>query len=163
MTVQLARLNADEWARLRAIRLRALGDAPDAFGSTLEEAAARLPEAWATQLVDLPTFVAVENGRDDGMVRCARDENRGATAWLISMWVAPEARRRGVGGLLIDAVVDWARASGINRLLLDVADHNAAAIALYASRGFQPTGEVSTLPPPREHIREHQRELRLRD
>ena len=38
---------------------------------------------------------------------------------------------------------------------------NASAIALYARKGFQPNGEVSALPPPREHIREHQRELKI--
>jgi GNAT superfamily N-acetyltransferase len=78
-----------------------------------------------------------------------------------SMWVAANVRRTGVGGVLVDAVIEWARSSGVNRLLLDVADNNAPAIALYARKGFQPNGEVSTFPPPREHIREHQRELRL--
>ena len=77
------------------------------------------------------------------------------------MWVAPEARRKGVGGALVDAVIEWARSAGVKRLLLDVADNNAPAIALYIQKGFQPNGEVSTFPPPREHIREHQRELRL--
>ena len=94
-------------------------------------------------------------------MRCARDTANTDTAWLISMWVAPEVRRRGVGGLLVDGVVDWARSSGVIRLLLDVSDSNAPAIALYARKGFTPNGEVGTLPPPREHIREHQRELRL--
>jgi len=77
------------------------------------------------------------------------------------MWVAPEVRRRGVGGMLVDAVIEWARSNGVTRLLLDVADNNAPAIELYARKGFEPNGEVGTLPPPREYIREHQRELRL--
>jgi GNAT superfamily N-acetyltransferase len=109
----------------------------------------------------MPTFVAVKGDRDVGMVRCSHDESAEETAWLISMWVAPEARRAGVGGALVDAVIDWARSNGVRRLLLDVADHNAAAIALYARKGFKPNGEVSVMPPPREHICEHQRELRL--
>jgi GNAT superfamily N-acetyltransferase len=146
---------------LRAIRLRALLDAPDAFGSTFEEAVARPEESWSQQVLELPTFVAVVDGLDVGMVRCARHETKVETAWLISMWVAPEARRVGVGGALVDAVIEWARSNGVNRLLLDVADRNPPAIALYARKGFEPNGEVSTLPPPREHVREHQRELRL--
>jgi ribosomal protein S18 acetylase RimI-like enzyme len=77
------------------------------------------------------------------------------------MWVAPEARRTGVGEALVDAVIEWAGSNGVKRLRLDVADNNAAAIALYIREGFQPNGKVSALPPPREHIREHQRELRL--
>jgi GNAT superfamily N-acetyltransferase len=159
--VVFERLTAEEGPRLRTIRLRALLDAPDAFGSTLEETAARQAGSWSQQLLDLPTFVAVKDGLDVGVVRCVRDKARTETAWLISMWVAADVRREGVGGALVDAVVEWARSSGVTRLLLDVADDNAPAIALYARKGFHPNGEVSTFPPPREHIREHQRELRL--
>ncbi len=159
--LRLTQLTTDEGPRLRSIRLRALLDSPEAFGSTLEETAARPAESWSKQLRDLPTFVAINDGLDVGVVRGARDEARVETAWLISMWVAPEARRRGVGGVLVDAVIEWARSNGVTRLLLDVADNNAPAIELYARKGFEPNGEVSTLPPPREHIREHQRELRL--
>ena len=77
------------------------------------------------------------------------------------MWVAPEARGQGVGNALIDAVIEYARSSGASRLLLDVADHNQQAIALYARKGFKLNGKTGTLPAPRNHIREHQRELRL--
>ena len=159
--LRIKQLTTDEGPRLRSIRLRALLDAPDAFGSTLEETAARPADSWSKQLVDLPTFVAINDGVDVGVVRCARDEARIDSASLISMWVAPEVRRRGVGGVLVDAVIEWARSNGVTRLFLDVADNNAPAIKLYSRKGFAPNGEVGTLPPPREHIREHQRELWL--
>src|SRR5262245_23825317 len=143
--VRVVRLQADDWPRLRALRLRALAEAPDAFSATFEEAAARTPENWAKQLDDLPTFVAVDDALDVGMVRCAPDATPG-TAWLISMWVAPDVRQHGIGGALVDAVTGWARANRVVRLLLDVADHNAAAVALYARKGFEPTGEAGTMP-----------------
>jgi GNAT superfamily N-acetyltransferase len=159
--IRLERLTAEDGPRLRAIRLRALRDAPDAFSSTFEEAAARPPGDWSRQLLELPTFVAVSDGLDVGIVRCARDGTSGETAWLMSMWVAPEMRRKGVGAALVDAVIDWARANGVIRLLLDVADHNTSAIALYERKKFAPNDGAATFPPPREHIREHQWELRL--
>jgi GNAT superfamily N-acetyltransferase len=159
--VKLTQLAAVDWERLRAIRLRALLDAPDAFGSTFNDAAARSPESWSKQLLDMPTFVAASDGVDVGVVRCAPDESRTDTAWLISMWVAPEARHKGIAGVLVDAVIEHARAKGVARVLLDVADNNAPAIALYARKGFQPNGAVGALPPPRQHVREHQRELWL--
>jgi GNAT superfamily N-acetyltransferase len=159
--MHLTELGATEWERLRAIRLRALLDTPDAFSSTFDEVAARPAESWSRQLVQLPTFLAVSDGLDVGMVRCAPDDTRTDTAWLISMWVAPEMRRQGVGAALVDAVIDWARSHGVTRLVLDVADHNTSAIALYERRGFQRNGNVRTLPPPRDHIREHQLELRF--
>jgi ribosomal protein S18 acetylase RimI-like enzyme len=77
------------------------------------------------------------------------------------MWVAPEARGHGVGEQLILAVKDWARSAGHARLLLDVADGNLPAVALYERMGFEPTGEIGSLPPPREHVAEHRRALDL--
>lgn len=159
--MEIQRLAAHEGPRLRAIRLRSLAEAPDAFGSTCDEAAARTPDSWAAQLREIPAFAAVVDGEDAGIVRGARDDSRADTAWLISMWVAPEVRGQGVGEALIDAVVRWARSSGARRLLLDVGDHNQPAIALYARKGFEPNGTTGSLPAPRNHIREHQRELRL--
>jgi ribosomal protein S18 acetylase RimI-like enzyme len=159
--VQLIQLRTTEWQRLRSIRLSALRDSPDAFGSTLDEANGWSAEAWSEQLGQLPTMVAVKDGADVGMARWAQDQNRPDTAWLISMWVAPIARRAGVGSALINAIVERVRAAGITRLLLDVADDNAAAIALYELNGFAPNGQIGSLPPPRTHIREHRRERRL--
>jgi GNAT superfamily N-acetyltransferase len=159
--IRCEQLTAEEGSRLRGIRLRALRDAPDAFSSTFEETAARPPDDWSRQLLELPTFVAVSNGLDVGMVRCVRHKSSMTTAHLISMWVAPEMRRQGVGAALVDAVIEWARSNGVSRLLLAVADRNRSAIALYARKGFAANGRVGAFPPPREHIREHQRELRL--
>ena len=96
-----------------------------------------------------------------GLVRGALDDLQPDAAWLISMWVSPEVRGQGVGEALIDAVVGWARVSGARRVLLDVGDHNQPAIALYARKSFEPNGTIGSLPTPRSHIREHQRELQL--
>jgi GNAT superfamily N-acetyltransferase len=159
--MEIQRLSIDEARRLRHIRLRALADTPDAFGSTYAEVAAHPLAEWSKQLQEIATFVAVHDGKDLGLVRCASDEHHHDTAWLISMWVTPEARGQGVGNALIDAVIECARSSGASRLLLDVGDYNQQAIALYARKGFQPNGQTGSLPAPRNHIREHQRELRL--
>ena len=109
----------------------------------------------------MATFVAVHGQSDVGVVRCAADKERADTVWLLSMLVAPEARGQGVGDALIDAVVSSAHAWGSAQIILDVGDYNTCGIALYARKGFEPNGIVGHLPPPREHIREHQRELRL--
>ena len=156
-------LGTHEVSRLRAVRLRALQDAPDAFSATFAEATARTEGDWEKQLAKLLTFVAVEDGRDLAMVRCIRDQHSVDTAWLLSMWVAPEARRAKVGSALVDLVVAWARSNGIARLVLDVADLSTAAVALYESKGFRRNGNVGSMPPPRQHIHEHQRELALQD
>lgn len=144
---------------LRAIRLRALRDAPEAFGTTFAEASGWPMESWTRQLAELATFIAVIDGVDVGLARGGPHDGKPGAAILLSMWVAPEARGKGVGDALIDTVVGWARSAGYSRLLLDVGDHNEPAIGLYARKGFKPTGETSTLPPPRTHIPEHERAL----
>jgi GNAT superfamily N-acetyltransferase len=157
----IQRLRGGEGERLRAIRLRALRDCPIAFGTTFEEAAARPLEQWDRQLETLATFVAKAGGCDVGLARGARADHSHDAGYLLSMWVAPEARRRGIGSDLIDAVVDWARTEGLARLLLDVGEANAPAIALYTRKGFVRNGVTGMLPPPREHVREIQLEMRL--
>lgn len=153
----IQRLHPHEGPRLRSLRLRALRDAPEAFASTWAETASRPPESWTRQLRELATFVATRSGADLGMVRGGPDHDHPNTAWLLSMWVAPEARGQGIGEALIEALVRWARDAGYARVLLEVGDHNTPAIALYARMGFVANGEVSRLAPPREHVTEHQR------
>lgn len=161
--VRFEQLTASDAQRFRMLRLRALRDSPDAFGATYEQAFARAIEEWSRQLADIPTFVAVRDGVDIGLARSADDKDESTSGWLISLWVAPEARRRGVAGALIDLVIDNARARGLTKLLLDVADTNAGAIELYDRKGFVRTGETTAFPPPRQHIREHRRVLLLAD
>ena len=146
---------------MRSIRLRALADAPEAFATTFDEAAETPVESWERQLQQLATFVATADGSDLGMARGAHHDQLPDSGYLISMWVAPEARRRGVAADLIDAVVGWARTEGFHRLILDVAEGNAPAVALYLRKGFVPNGTFGKMPPPREHIREIQLEMRL--
>jgi ribosomal protein S18 acetylase RimI-like enzyme len=159
--MEIQRLDPTEGRRLREIRLRTLRDAPEAFGSTYEDLASRPPESWRQRLEDLPTFVAVADGRDVGVVRCAPDKGPDDTAWLISMWVEPAARGKGVGEALIDEVAGHARSRGARRLLLEVAEKNLSAIALYTRKGFRPTGETKPFPPPRQHLLKVEYELDL--
>ena len=153
-------LSKSDWPRLKRIRLAALEDAPDAFGTTIKTAREMPDDAWRQQAEDLPTFVATVDGSDIGMVRGATAASK-SDAYLISMWVSPTARGRRVGEQLINAIVDWSRDAGFKRLLLDVADDNAPAIALYERVGFMPTGETNRYPSPRPHITEHRRALTL--
>ena len=68
-------------------------------------------------------------------------------AWFVldegeigNLAVAREARRRGIGALLLDGAIAAVRASDVDTLYLEVRDSNAAARALYASRGFVEVG-----------------------
>jgi ribosomal protein S18 acetylase RimI-like enzyme len=60
---------------------------------------------------------------------------------LISMWVAPEARRGGAATALIDTIVAWALDEGASRVALAVRSDNASAIDLYKACGFVEVGQ----------------------
>jgi ribosomal protein S18 acetylase RimI-like enzyme len=156
----IQRLAEADWALARDLRLRALADAPDAFAATLADEVGFSETRWRGRLANAhaATFVAGDGDRHEGIVVGGPFED---AAGLFSLWVAPEARGRGLGVSLVEAVIAWARDEGHARLLLDVGDHNAAAIALYAALGFERTGRTGTLPAPRTHVREHRRALEL--
>lgn len=157
----ILQLHPPDWQRYRDIRLRALADTPDAFGRQFDSENLFDEEEWVLRLQrsDAIHFAATEpSGNDVGLVAGAPYDD---DAGLYSMWVSPEARGQGVGSALIDEVIQWAKVNNRKRLLLDVGDNNTPAIKLYESKGFHPTGITGTLPPPREHIKEHQRQLLL--
>ena len=59
---------------------------------------------------------------------------------LADIAVAPEGRRRGVGGMLLDRVIAESSARRLRALYLEVRESNSAARALYASRDFELVG-----------------------
>jgi ribosomal-protein-alanine N-acetyltransferase len=68
-------------------------------------------------------------------------------AWFVldegeigNLAVASETRRHGVGAQLLDGAIAAVRKSDVDTLYLEVRDSNAAARALYASRGFVEVG-----------------------
>ena len=61
--------------------------------------------------------------------------------WLEDLYVSEQARGRGVGRTLTQAVIDRATARGCRRGELDVSSENPAAMALYRSLGFD-TGKT---------------------
>lgn len=61
-------------------------------------------------------------------------------AEIANLAVAPSARRRGVGGLLLDRISEDLAGLGVRSLFLDVRESNAGARALYESRSFRPVG-----------------------
>ncbi|NUW32271.1 GNAT family N-acetyltransferase [Nonomuraea sp. SMC257] len=143
--IVLVELGVGDVDRLREIRLRALLDAPEAFASTYAREKDFTPEQWAERLgaPESRWLVAADGTADLGLV-CAREEEGGVH--LLAMWVAPEARGRRVGSLLVDEVIAGARAAGAEEVRLWCVDSNESALALYRRRGFTPTGQTMRLP-----------------
>jgi ribosomal-protein-alanine N-acetyltransferase len=101
--------------------------------------AAAFPAPWdATALAGLLTqagVFAVEQPDGFILLRTVADE-----AEILTLAVHPKARRLGLGARLVREGVAGAAAQGATRLFLEVADDNAAALALYARAGFSEAG-----------------------
>lgn len=138
MTIELLRVTADDWEAWRAVRLRALADAPEAFGSTLADWAEAPEHRWRTRL-SLPGALDLVVRLGDRWVALASgvpDPDDPARAELISMWVDPAVRGQGVARMLIDAIAHWAAATGATTLELSVIPDNAVARRAYERNGF---------------------------
>ncbi|WP_160573851.1 GNAT family N-acetyltransferase [Actinomadura physcomitrii] len=131
-------LDVEDWALYRAVRLTALADSPEAFSSTLAREKAFVPDVWQERLAARNTFMAETEDGPGGIVTVLATED--GTAELVGMWVAPAARGRGVGDLLIRAALGWTAERGLAELRLWVVDGNRRAERLYARHGFARTG-----------------------
>ncbi len=147
---RLRELGAEDDGAAWALRRRALGESPDAFGSHLDElpslpayralqeerrrtqaqrvVGAFMPGATGEALVGVVT-----------VVRQSRLKTR-HRADLYGLYVAPEARRVGVGQALVAAAVRAAGELGADRLELTVTADNEAARRLYDEAGFRTWG-----------------------
>lgn len=137
MTARIERLRPGEGDRWRRIRLKALQEAPYAFGTTYAQASQWSASRWEAQVVEFATFVAVLDGRDVSVARGAAHP-RNDERELVGMWVDPKARRQGISAQLIEAVVAWAMAAGATMLVLDVVEGNVPASPLDDRAGFLP-------------------------
>lgn len=99
-------------------------------------------DAWSESLIadgvagDLPTVSYLVAEHDGVLVGHAVASVVADIAELQRIAVAPAHRRTGLASALLAAVVAQARAAGADRLLLEVREDNAAALAFYAARGF---------------------------
>ncbi|GAA3548791.1 N-acetyltransferase [Aeromicrobium flavum] len=138
MTLTIAPVSPGDWRRWRAVRTRALDEDPAAFACSAHAwiEGGDTEERWRARIAARGRlFLATdEHGRDVGMIGLTADEE----PELISMWVAPEARRAGAGRQLVETVLQVA---GSRPVRLRVMADNRDAIAFYAGCGFVLTGD----------------------
>ena len=142
----ITRANADLF---RQIRLRALQDSPTAFCSTYAREAAFDDGEWARRVQVWSGeqgigFLAMEGQQPCGITGALME--RCNQAQLVSMWTAAEYRNRGIGHLLVDAVVAWAIRRGVLVLRLMVTSCNEQAMRFYDRLGFVRTGRTEPYP-----------------
>lgn len=150
------RLSEDDWERLAPLRLAALRTDQDAFGSSLAREEGFRESHWRMRLRSSAWLVASQGGTDVGLACVIQEPGaQEHERHLVSFWVRPEARRRGVGRALLDEAARWASQDGATRLTLWLVRGNDGAADVYRGAGFAPTGE--TMPLPRDPSRTEER------
>jgi ribosomal-protein-alanine N-acetyltransferase len=108
--------------------------------AALHAAAFPPAEAWGADAIGMMlampgAFGLWREGEGFVLARVAGDE-----AEILTLVVAPAARRRGLGAMLMAGAMAAAAARGAGAMFLEVAESNAAARRLYGALGFAEVG-----------------------
>lgn len=142
-------LRASEVQAYKALRDHALAHHEDAFTSDAATEAQRTAQSYAARLgadaAGTFTLGAFRGDRLVGAVTCERDPRSKVrhTGHVTGMMVHVDEQHRGVGGALLEALLERAAADEeLHQLTLNVTAGNAVAERLYERAGFQRYGTL---------------------
>ncbi|ANM30404.1 hypothetical protein ABI59_13720 [Acidobacteria bacterium Mor1] len=145
--MRIETLSPKYFGAYRALRLRALREEPHAFQSSFEQEAAKSDAEWKRERLQSPhitMFCALEQDEVLGTCGCRFEERVKVRhkAMLIAVYVAPEARGRGLARSLSEVALGHAFGRDeIEAVHLTVTGGNDPALRLYESLGFESWGE----------------------
>jgi GNAT superfamily N-acetyltransferase len=148
-TITIRRSDRRDWRALKAIRLEALADTPDAYGSTWNENSKWSDAQWKNAASRRLYYLAFRDEEVVGMASGGLNDMHPGTRWLYGMYVTPSDRGSGTADQLVATVCAWARGEGADEIYLHVTSSVARARAFYTRLGFRPNGE--TFPMDRDH------------
>jgi ribosomal protein S18 acetylase RimI-like enzyme len=154
-SIEIVSSTPDQWETYREIRLRGLLEEPQAFPRTYEEAKAFPQEKWLQRASNPHNFIAIENGIPLGtMGALISDESGNKIATIIGVFVARDARGKGIGTRLLRAVLDKIKQDPtIRTVKLSVNKDQIPAVNLYKKFGFKITGEkIEKLGDGKDHL-----------
>jgi ribosomal protein S18 acetylase RimI-like enzyme len=142
MPVVLRALGADDALAYRSLRLRALTEHPEAFLASAEEEGLLSLAAWQDRLQATAAKCSLGAFQDEELLAMGTLVRGGRAkiahvADIFAVYVAPSARREGLGRRLVSALVEQARLwHGVRKIKLTVNAENAQALRLYEALGF---------------------------
>lgn len=140
---RVERVTEATWRTYRDIRVAALIDMPQAFGSSYEQARALADEEVVERVTTSPHWLALQGERPVGTVALwAAPHLEPGGQMLVGLWIAGAMRGSGVGGDLVEAALGWARDQGAPRVVLHVMEGNEVARQRFEGIGFRPTGRM---------------------
>ena len=148
--VVVRRLNAGDLRAYKVLRDDMLEGHPEAFTSDAQTEGHRRAEDYLPRLgLERPegghlTFGAWQATSLLGAIGLERDMRPKVRhiGHVVGMMVRDDAQSRGIGRMLLDALIEEARAAALELLTLTVTDGNASALRLYESTGFAHFGTL---------------------
>ena len=131
--MKISQLSEDSWLRFKTIRLKGLLEDPLAFGGNYEEELHFDEAQWRNSTSNM--WFALIDDRIVGMIGLIKDINS-SNGQLISFWVEPSYRRKGIGKALVFAIQEYARNNSMEKLFLFVTVTQETSIRLYEKMGF---------------------------
>jgi phosphinothricin acetyltransferase len=135
--VSIRQLEATDWQGVRAIYLQGI-----ATGQATFETTAPTWEAWTVAHLEFARVVALSDGELCGWAALSPVSKRAAYAGVaeVSVYVAEEFRKRGIGLKLLQRLIAESEQHGIWTLQASVFPENAATVALHKRGGFREVG-----------------------
>lgn len=137
----IKQLTAEDWKIWKELRLEALKNSPESFGSSYEEESNWHDLDFQNSLTKSDIFGVFV---DDSLVSCAgfycltlaKTKHRGV---IWGMYTRPEYRGQGIAGALIQTIIRHAK-SHVAQLHLTCVTSNLGAVAFYREHGFKTYG-----------------------
>ncbi|WP_029040983.1 GNAT family N-acetyltransferase [Cucumibacter marinus] len=142
MNFAIRRLTRADGAALRALRLKALADAPEAFAEALDDAERLSATEWQTRAESECIYGLFDGETLAGMAQIDRYQSAATRhkAWLTAVYLDGSLRGQGAGRSLLAHTIEDSRKRGILQLHLGVGEYNHAVRSLYESLGFEVYG-----------------------
>lgn len=136
-TPDIRLLTADEWVKLRNIRLAALWESPQKFLSTHQQEIAYGVDRWRAEFIRGNWYVGMLAGRAISLLGATREPGWSVPErYLEYLWVSPAYRRSGIALRMIITVLERLRAAKVHTAFVWVLDGNEIAKRLYERIGF---------------------------
>lgn len=144
---QVRLIYPDEPHTLRALRLSALRDSPQAFLAEYRREAAYNLGQWAGELERGEWYGAFSAaGKPVGLLGACREPALPEhERYLEYLWVHPDHRGAGVASRMVRAVLARLQTAKVRTVYLWVLDGNDGALRLYERLGFSSTGKKNDL------------------
>lgn len=141
-------IRADDLSTYKSLRLEALEAHPEAYGSDYADQAGDPDSVWMGRIQSSlegkwsRIFLAEDAGEMAGLLAAYREKGAKVchSATLVSVYVRPQWRGRGLADRMVQEAISWAESVGVRILRLTVVTSNTRAIRCYHRCGFRVCG-----------------------